>query len=143
MTLLSPVIADVKTQLTASLNEILAIDGYAHGSNNTTVGKLVPDPDWLASVRSRIEMLGAAGGSWTQQRPEIWSKVLVQFPNYSSAVQSLASMQKERKFSTAAEWVDILTSVLLPPLDDAATRTQRADASCAPSTTSSRRSSRF
>ncbi|KYF55222.1 alpha-pore-forming cytotoxin subunit MakB [Sorangium sp. So ce854] len=123
--MLSPTIFNTQDLLTRAFNEILRIDGYAITTQNTFVGKLASDPDWLTPVRSRIAMLAKAGASWTAERPDIWAGVLVPFVDYAAAFGGVAGEAPR----TAAAWIDLLQEVLMPELDKAASGTSAADAS--------------
>lgn len=124
--MLSPSINDVSTLLASSLNEMVQLDGYAMSSDNTRIGVLVPDPDWLPAIRNRFGMLGKAGASWTLRKPEIWSSVLVQFTDYATTIASVVEQMQGGKVKTSAEWQSMLADVLFPVLDQAARTTKKA-----------------
>jgi hypothetical protein len=62
------------------------------------------------------------------EKPGLWSSVLVQFSNYASAFQGVADMAQGGKIATAAQWVEVLSDVLLPQLGKAAASTDKAGA---------------
>ncbi|MDD1015698.1 alpha-pore-forming cytotoxin MakB [Pseudomonas rubra] len=124
--MLSPSVNTTLNLLTLSLNEVTQLDSYAHTTGNLLVGKLPKDPAWLASVRSRVSMLGSAGASWIEDKPQIWANVLLQFCNYSSAIAGLANMQCSPGIRTNDQWVELLRSVLLSQLDSAIAATDVA-----------------
>jgi hypothetical protein len=126
--MLSPSVNSAKDLLTQVLNEMLRIDGYATGAGAIVVGKLPEDPDWLASVRSRVAMLAAAGGKWLLAKPGIWGPILNQFSSYNAALAGLVEAQKAGQPLTAENWVEILDAVLVPQLEAAAAATDAAAA---------------
>jgi hypothetical protein len=69
--MLSPSINVANSLLAQAFNETLRLDSYSVSAGGTTIGVLHKDPEWLASVRSRLAMLRARpapSGSWTSQR---------------------------------------------------------------------------
>lgn len=124
--LLSPAISEVENALTSALNEILQIDNYAFTCTNLRIGKLDKDPDWLATARERIGMFSSLGSSWINDRPDIWSSVLVQFPDYASAFASLATVRAQGKADSSAACITLLKQVLRPQLQQAAAVTGQA-----------------
>jgi hypothetical protein len=117
--MLSPSINVAKTLLAQTFNETLRLDSYSTTTNNTTIGVLPKDPDWLASVRSRLALLGQAGASWIQDKPNVWAPVLVQFTDYASAFAGVTKLQQAGQISGKDQWIDLLTQVLLTQLDKA------------------------
>jgi hypothetical protein len=124
--MLAPNVNDVLNLLTQAFNEILQIDGYAQTTDNILIGKLEDDPAWLASVRSRVAMLGQQGSSWVAAKPDIWAPILVQFSNYNSAIAAVAEMQSKGQLTTKDQWVRILNDMLLAKLSSAVTTTNAA-----------------
>ena len=125
--MLSPNLNDTKTLLTTATNEIVQLDSYAYGCQNTTVGVLADDPDWLTSVRSELASLTTCGNNWFLAKPDLWSQALTQFIDYASSIEAISSMQAAGKLTTSAEWVDVLKTVLLPVLEQAQTSTASSD----------------
>lgn len=125
--MLSPEIHRTNDTVTGILNEMVQLDGYAHGARNTTIGKLAEDPEWLAAVRHRVSMLSDAGAGWVRDRPDVFAAVLVQFTNYGTAFQSVADMQRKGTLAGRDDWIDVLKNVLAGPLEAAVTATQKAD----------------
>ncbi len=105
----------------------MTLDKYSTTTNNIMIGVLPKDPDWLASVRGRTKMLGAAGASWLSEKPDIWSSVLVQFPDYATSFDSIAQMQSKGAITTTAQWIQLLNDVLLSQLAKAVAATTTAD----------------
>ncbi|WP_020653805.1 alpha-pore-forming cytotoxin subunit MakB [Massilia niastensis] len=125
--MLSPAINTAKDLLTQALNEVIRLDKYATSADNIVIGKLPADPDWLASVRSRTSQLGDAGVAWMMEKPDLWATVLVQFTDYVTAFQGVAEMAQGGKITTSAQWVDLLSHVLLPQLGQAVALTNAVD----------------
>ena len=89
------------------------------------LGKLPKDPDWLISVRSRIGMLSDAGASWMNEKPELWSKILLQFINYSTNFGGLADQLAKGNLTTN-QIITLLNEVLLDQLTTAVNETVEA-----------------
>ncbi len=113
--MLSPEINHSQELLTQALNEVMGLDKYATSTGNIIIGKLPIDPSWLQSVRNRVQMLGKAGVSWINKKPDIWSSILVQFPNYTTAFASVAEMQKKGQIKRE-QWISFLKDVLYTQL---------------------------
>lgn len=124
--MLTPSINLVEGLLAQAYNEILQLDGYSQTVQGITIGKLVPDPDWLTPVRSRVAMLGQVGAQWLEAKPNIWGPVLTQFSDYATAFASVADMQKQGLITSQDQWIQILNDVLLAQLSKAATATTAA-----------------
>ncbi len=124
--MLSPSVNASMSLLTRGFNEVLQLDNYALSTGNLQVGKLPIDPAWLASVRSRVALLGQAGASWTRDKPEIWGSILLQFADYASAFAGVARLQQQPGITTAAQWIELLNTVLLAQLDKAVSATDAA-----------------
>jgi hypothetical protein len=125
--MLSPAISGTKDLLTLALNEIQRLDRHSTTVNNIVIGRLLIDPDWLSSVRSRTAMLGSAGAAWIQDKPDLWGSVLLQFTDYASAFSGVADMQKRGLISSKEQWVNLLNDVLLRQLGKAVAATTAAD----------------
>jgi hypothetical protein len=123
---LSPAINDANELVTRSFNEILQLDRYARACNSTQVGMLPSDPDWMPDVRNRIGMLSDAGKAWFSKRPDIWSTVLVQFPDYISSLSGVAESQASGSLKSKDAWLAMLTEILLPQLNTCVTKTEAA-----------------
>jgi hypothetical protein len=123
---LSPEINFSDGLLTEAFNQTLRIDSYAQKSNSLMIGKLKEDPQWLVSVRGRVAMLGEAGAAWTQERPEIWGSVLLQFPEYTSVFGAVAEMKASGELKTKQQWIDVLEQTMLPQLKQAVAATDEA-----------------
>lgn len=124
--MLSPEINFSDGLLTGAFNQTLRIDSYAQKSNSLMIGKLKEDPQWLVSVRGRVAMLGEAGAGWTQERPEIWGSVLLQFPEYTSVFGAVAEMKAAGELATKQQWIEVLEQTLLPQLKQAVAVTDEA-----------------
>ncbi|QQQ50782.1 hypothetical protein JJQ97_00575 [Pseudomonas syringae] len=124
--MLSPSVDFAKALLLAALNEVVSIDSYCATTRTIFIGKLTEDPDWLASVRSRVMMLATAGGSWIMAKPSIWAPILNQFATYNATLASIVSMQKGGQLVTPSHWVQVLGQVLVPQLQAAALATDAA-----------------
>lgn len=114
--MLSPNINKTKNILTDSFNEIMAIDGFSYGVQNTVIGVLPKDPEWLAAVRSRLAMMAKAGENWQFAKPDIWSALLSHFPDYASAFAGVAQMKAAGELKGADVWIETLEKTLVAPL---------------------------
>jgi hypothetical protein len=123
--MLSPSINQTNELMTQALNEIMQLDKNSNTAISIFIGKLTKDPDWLASVRNRIKMLSDAGVSWMNQKPELWSQILVQFINYSTNFASFAEQQSKGNLSTD-EFVVLLKTLLRNQLKTAVSETTLA-----------------
>ena len=126
--MLSPPANSAKDLLTQLLNEVLRIDGYSSGARSMVIGRLPKDPTWLASLRSRVAVLGDAGGQWILAKPDVWGALLSQFTTYDACFASVVDLQKRGQLPTAARWIDVLNTVLVPALGSAAAATDAAAA---------------
>ena len=115
--MLSPSINVANSLLAQAFNETLRLDSYSVSAGGTTIGVLHKDPEWLASVRSRLAMLGQAGAKWIMDKPEIWSPVLTQFADYASAFAGVADTQARGRITTSDQWIKLLKEVLLSSLN--------------------------
>lgn len=122
--MLSPSVEVAHLLLTQAFNETLRIDSYAQTTENLMIGKLPEDPPWLAAVRSQVAMLGEAGRAWINDRPGIWSSVLLQFPDYAATFAGVA--ETKESFGTAQQWIEVLQATLEPQLTQAITATEEA-----------------
>lgn len=86
----APEVNSVGDDFADAYSNIVKVDSFSYATMNTTVGRLSPDPDWLGSVRTRLAMLSAASQGWQQDRPNIWSKVLLPFADYASTFSAFA-----------------------------------------------------
>lgn len=116
--MLSPVVHDTRELITRVFNEVIALDKYSIGNNNIVIGKLPNDPEWLIAVRKHVESLGTIGARWIQKKAEVWSSILGLFPSYTSAIESLAEIQKTQGIQKD-QWPDLLEELLLTQLNKA------------------------
>jgi hypothetical protein len=112
--------------LTQAFGEILNLDSYSAATQDLMIGTLPKEPAWLPSVRSRVGMLKEAGSSWIQDKPTIWGSILLQFPDYASAVAGVAAMQASGSLTTAKQWIEVMESTLLPQLTRAVAANEEA-----------------
>lgn len=115
--MLSPSINVANGLLAQAFNETLRLDSYSVSAGGTTIGVLPKDPEWLASVRSRLAMLAQAGAKWIMDKPAIWSPVLTQFTDYASAFAGVADTQAKGRITTTDQWIKLLKEVLLSSLN--------------------------
>ena len=123
--MLSPVINTTKELLTQSFKEIMQLDKYAISNNNIMIGTLPINPPWLTAAKNHIQSLSHEGSAWMLKKPDLWSSILVQFPDYTTAMQSIADMQKQGSI-TDKQWLPLLKDVLYPQLVQAVDATQKA-----------------
>ncbi|GAB7262011.1 MULTISPECIES: alpha-pore-forming cytotoxin subunit MakB [Dickeya] len=124
--MLSPSVYDAQNLLTDSFNQVMQLDSYAFTCSNTIIGKLPDDPDWLASVRSRMSMLSDAGNNWAQDKPDLWGSILLQFPDYASTFAGVVSATAQKNKLSQSQWLELLKNVLLPQLNKAVEATSTA-----------------
>lgn len=124
--MLAPEVPASDRLLAEAFNQTLRIDSYARKSSSLMIGKLAEDPQWLASVRGRVALLGEAGAAWTDERPRIWGPVLLQFPDYASAFAGVAEMKAAGALKSKQQWIEVLEQTLLPQLAQAIAATTDA-----------------
>ena len=124
--MLSPQINSVCTNLTNCFGQLESINSFAYTSNNTMVGYLADDPDWLSSVRSRIGMLSDSANGWFESEPDIRKNLIIPFINYATTFSSFADQVSKGGIKTSSEWTNLLNSVLVTTLDDCIDKTQNA-----------------
>lgn len=93
--MLSPNVMTVGDLFAEAYSNIKKADSFAYAGMNTFVGKLSPDPDWLEPVRTRISMLSNVCATWQQQKPNIWSQILLPFANYYTTFSGFAEAAKD------------------------------------------------
>lgn len=108
--MLSPNLNTTTDQLAQAYSTVRQVDAFAFASMNTLVGKLNPDPDWLPTVRQRIELLSEAGELWQQKKPQIWAPILTQFTSYSTLFSGFAQVSSTLGNDKEA-WMDVLTAM--------------------------------
>jgi hypothetical protein len=108
--MLSPNVNNATDQLALAYSTIRQVDAFAFASMNTMVGKLSPDPDWLPTVRQRIELLSEAGEQWQLKKTDIWAPVLNQFINYATLFSGFAQVAPNIGDDKDA-WMEILNAM--------------------------------
>lgn len=88
--MLSPDVVTVGNNFASAYSEILSVDRFAFAGMNILIGKLSPDPAWLGPVRTRVGMLADVARQWQQDRPDIWSAVLMPFVDYATLFKGFA-----------------------------------------------------
>lgn len=127
--MLSPSVDETHAQLTQAFNGTLHLDSYSQGAQDLLIGKLEDDPPWLTGVREEVKSLAQAGAAWVRDKPAIWGGALSQFASCASAFGGVAPMQSAGVLTTREQWIEVLETVLQPPLAEAAATTrQSADA---------------
>jgi hypothetical protein len=122
--MLSPDVITVSADLANAYSEIVNVNRFTFASMNILVGKLSPDPDWLAPVRQRIGMLSETSAEWQKQEPEIWVGTLQPFVDYSTLFQGVSETSK--KFGNDPQtWINALQG-LQAGLDQALAKTTLA-----------------
>ncbi len=105
--MLSPNVIDVSDELAQAYHNIIKVDSLAYASMNTLVGTLTPDPSWLGQIRTRVDLLSAAGAQWQQKKPTIWSEVLAPFNSYYSLFAGVTEAATSLDNNTEA-WKELL-----------------------------------
>ncbi len=108
--MLNPNVNTTTDQLAQAYSTIRQVDAFAFASMNTLVGKLNPDPDWLPTVRQRIELLSEAGEQWQLKKSDIWAPILTQFNNYSTLFAGFAQVSSSVGNDKDA-WMEILNTM--------------------------------
>jgi hypothetical protein len=108
--MLSPNVNNATDQLAQGYSTIRQVDAFAFASMNTMVGKLNPDPDWLPTVRQRIELLSEAGEQWQLKKIDIWAPVLNQFINYATLFSGFSQVASSVGDDKDA-WLEILNTM--------------------------------
>lgn len=93
--MLAPNVNTVKDELALAYSTVTKVDAFAYAAIGTAIGKLSPDPDWLGPIRNELALLAGAGGTWQLKKPQIWTPLLTQFPDYYTLLSGFADVAKE------------------------------------------------
>lgn len=124
--MLSPDVTRMTDQLTDAYNSVVSLDGFTGSVIDLQIVKLKDDPDWLAPVRTDLDLLRKAAGEWRLKRPEVLAPVLVAITDYATALQSVVSAAASKP--SKQEWLQLLETVLLAQINDGAGKLQAAEA---------------
>ncbi|PIE35135.1 hypothetical protein CSA56_05390 [candidate division KSB3 bacterium] len=124
--MLSPHENTTKNNLANVLGEVLSLNAYSHTLQDTSVGVLPDDPQWLTGVRDELKKLRSAANNWLLNMPECWSRVLLQFINYGTSVQAVAAKASSAVL-TKDQWIKMLRDVLKSEITKAAEATTKAE----------------
>lgn len=86
----APDINTTKNQLTTLVNEMKGVTGYSIGVQDTLIGTLPQEPDWIPAVRTEMGLLSKAGANWVISYPEYWSQILTAFSNYGTTFSAFS-----------------------------------------------------
>ena len=124
--MLAPDTTTTQNTLTSLVNQAMAMTAYSRTSQDTQVGKVPTEPEWLDAVRSDITKLRAAGDAWIMGSPEILGAIPAYFVNtgttFRSVTDAILKILKEATPSTS-EIVSLL-GALKSSLDNNATSAQ-------------------
>ncbi len=122
--MLSPEINDAKGDLTSAYQSSWSLDNFAFSSRSLQVVQLHNEPKWLPPVRAELDALRRASESWTIDRPDLWSDVLLAFLDYVPTFSSVAQQAKAGAFKTSDDWITMLEQTLLPGLKKSVSTTK-------------------
>jgi len=120
----APDINTTKNQLTTLFNEITSVSGYSIGLENTLIGTLVKEPDWIPAVRSEMQLLKKAGSNWINNNSESWSGIIVPFVDYYTEFAAFSDQITKNLKSLSKNEVIALLSPLSSSLGNIASRTK-------------------
>lgn len=122
----APDINTTKNQLTTLFNEITGVSGYSIGVQDTLIGTLPKEPNWIPAVRSEMQLLSQAGANWIANYPSYWPAILVAFIDYSTTFSAVSNeLTKNIKSLSKAQVIELLSS-LQDALQDNTTKTSNA-----------------
>ncbi|HAA58136.1 MAG TPA: hypothetical protein DCE42_25460, partial [Myxococcales bacterium] len=125
--MLAPDAVMTKDILSSIWNQKTILNGYSTTVQNTVVGKVPTNPQWLNGVRTELKELRVAGNSWMDKSPEFIGLIPAQIVTLSSTFEAFADtitkMLKSKETNTPAI-IELLTG--LKKQYDAAT-TQASD----------------
>lgn len=122
----APDINTTKNQLTTLVNEMKGVTGYSIGVQDTLIGTLPKEPDWIPAVRTEMGLLSKAGADWVNSYPEYWPQILTAFVDYGTTFSAFsAEITKNVKTLTKAQVIELLQS-LQSELQTNATKTSAA-----------------
>lgn len=108
--MLCPNVMTVGDMLSSAYSNIKKTDSFVFGCMNTSIGYLSPDPVWLGQLRSRMSMLRDTCAIWQQDKPDIWSQMLLPFVNYYTLFEGFTKASKD--FGNDREiWLSSLTQL--------------------------------
>ena len=121
----APELNDTKNQLTSLFNEINAVSGYSTSVQDTFIGKIPKEPDWIPAVRTEMQLLSKAGQNWADNYPSHWADVLTPFYNYSTSFAAFSDeIKKNLKVLTKSQIIALLSN-LSASLQDCTTTTKK------------------
>lgn len=124
--MLAPNIFDTNELLTNLYNEIISVSSYSYGVQNTMIGKIPLEPNWIPAVRSEMQIMSVAGANWIQNYPQYWSKILLAFSNYSTIFSAATQEINPNPGSLTNQQYIALLSSLSQTLSTCASDTQNA-----------------
>lgn len=107
--MLSPNVDTTIDMLTEVYNDIQGVSNYANTCNSFVVGHVSSDPEWLASVRSRVDALRDEMNAFMQQKPDIMASIIVSFVNYQTLFAAFAAQYKQLQSND--DWKSMLESL--------------------------------
>lgn len=87
---------------------ILRTDSFAFAAQNTAIGKLSPDPDWLPPLRNELKLVAFQGAQWQQAKPTITTAVFLTFSTYQSLFQAVMDTMAKLTDEQVAQYIELL-----------------------------------
>ena len=107
--MLNPDVDTTIDMLAEVYNDIRGVSNYADTCNSFVVGHVSSDPEWLPSVRSRVEALRDVMNAFRQQKPDIMASIIVSFVNYQTLFAAFAAEYKQ--LGSNDNWLSMLESL--------------------------------
>ena len=96
-------------EMTQAYNSVLKVDRYANVFDSLRIYKLVPDLDWLITLRDRVSKITNSSRYWVEDRPISWSNIIYQFNSYNNSFQVFA--KEAQHIETRDEWILFLSNM--------------------------------
>jgi len=121
----APDINTTKNQLTDLFNEIIGVSAYSVGVQDTLIGTLPEEPDWIPAVRSEMKLLSKAGANWMLNYSTSWAEILTAFANYGADFAAFSGEIKKNTHTLTKNQIIELLSALSDELGSCASKTKK------------------
>ena len=122
----APDINTTKNKLTTLFNEIRGVSAYSIGIQDTLIGTLPEEPNWIPAVRSEMKILSKAGSNWIINYPNSWADILTYFANYGTEFAAFSEEIKENIHNLSKNQIISLLSSLSNELGNCASKTKKS-----------------
>lgn len=107
--MLSPNVINVGDSLAATYTNMVKLKSYTYCCNNISIATLSPDPDWLHTVRDRINILSNNCVPFIQNQSYIKAKIISAFIDYTTLFDGFQQISKA--IATKDEWIEALNQL--------------------------------